>query len=123
MAVRALNPSHHTARDQWPVTSPWPVSCVEMNFHIETESSETSKVFIRRKRVQYMWIDTQVGSERESLPRGSLYHFYGAFLLGFLRPIILLCLVLSLYLVYLRVLPCVRAHLLAKLDSGEEAYR
>ena len=35
---------------------------------------------------------------------------------------ILLCLVLSPYLVYLRVLACVRAHLLAKMDSSEEAY-
>ena len=69
-----------------------------------------------------MWIDTQVGSERESCPRGSLNHLYGAFLPGFLWPIILLCLVLSLYLVYLRVLPCMRAYLLAKMDSSEEAY-
>lgn len=43
-----------------------------------------------------------------------------ALLPGFLWPIVLLCLVLSLYLVYLRVLPCV--HLLAKMDSREEAY-
>ena len=54
---------------------------------------------------------TWAGSERESCPRGSLNHFCGAFLLGFLWPIILLCLVLSLYLVYLRVLPSVHAHL------------
>ena len=46
-----------------------------------------------------MWIDTQVGSEREMIPRGSLNHLYGAFLPGFLWPIILLCLVLSPYLV------------------------
>ena len=92
-----------------------------MNFHKETESSETNKVFIRRKK-EYVWIDTQVGSERESCPRGSLNHLYGAFLPGFLWPIILLCLVLSLYLVYLRVLPCMRAYLLAKMDSSEEAY-
>ena len=69
-----------------------------------------------------MWIDTQAGSESESRPRGSLNHFYGAFLPGFLWPIILLCLVLSLYLVYLSVLPCVCTHLLAKMDSSEEAY-
>ena len=32
------------------------------------ESSETNKVFIRRKkRVQYMWIDTQVDSERDKV--------------------------------------------------------
>ena len=35
-----------------------------------------------------MWIDTWEGSESESCPRGSLGHLYGAFLLGFLWPII-----------------------------------
>ena len=34
----------------------------------------------------------------------------------------LVCLALSLYLVYLRVLPCVCAYLLAKMDSSKEAY-
>ena len=37
------------------MTRPWPINCVEINFHIERESSETSI---------YVWIDTQVGSER-----------------------------------------------------------
>ena len=60
--------------------------------------------------------------EREPRPPGSLNHFDGAFFPGFLWPIILLCLVLSPYLVYLRVLPCVHVHLLAKMDSSEEAY-
>ena len=97
---------------------PCPVSCVQMNFHIETESGETSEVFTRRKRVR-----SYVGRLRESGPPGGLKHFYGAFLLGFLWLIILLFLVLSLYLVYLRVLPCVHVRLLAKLDSSQEAYR
>ena len=66
-----------------------------------------------------MCIYTQVGSETESHPRGSLNHFHGAFLPSFLWPIILLCLVLSLCLVYLRVLPCVRVHLLTDLDSSK----
>ena len=35
---------------------------------------------------------------------------------------ILLCLVLSPYLIYLRVLPCEHVHLLAKVDSSKEAY-
>ena len=43
---------------------PWPVSCIEMNSHIETKSGY---VFIRRKRAQCMWTDTKVGSERDSL--------------------------------------------------------
>ena len=53
----------------------------------EMESSETNKVLIRRKkRVQYIWTDTQTDSERvpKSCPHGSLNHFYGAFLLVFL---------------------------------------
>ena len=69
-----------------------------------------------------MWIDTQVGSEGQSCPHSSLNNLYGAFLPGFLWSIILLCLVLSQYLVYLRVLPHVHVHLLAKMDSSKEAY-
>ena len=55
-------------------------------------------------------------------PHGSLNHLYGAFLLDFLWPINLIYLVLSPYLVYFRVLPCVCAHLLAKMDSSKEVY-
>ena len=62
-------------------------------------------MFIRRKK-GYMWIDIR------SQSHGSLHHLYGTFLLGFLWPSILLCLVLSSYLVYLRVLPYVHIHLL-----------
>ena len=54
--------------------------------------------------------------------RGSLNYFYGAFLPGFLWPIILICLVLSLYLVYLRILPCRHTHLLAKMNSTKNVY-
>ena len=42
--------------------------------------------------------------------------------LHFLWPIILLCRVLSPYLVYLRNLPRVREPLSAEMDSGEVAY-
>ena len=58
----------------------------------------------------------------ELQPHGSLNYFYGAFLPGFLWPIILLCLILNPYLVYFRVLPCVHMHLSAKVDSSEEVY-
>ena len=65
-----------------------------------------------------MWIDTLGGlRERESRPCGGLNHLCVAFLPGFLWPVILLCLVLSPYLVYLRVLPCVRTYAL-KLPSS-----
>ena len=38
---------------------------------------------IRGKREQYMWIDTQVNSERESWPRGSLNQLYQGISLSF----------------------------------------
>ena len=44
----------------------------------------------------------------------------GAFIPGFLWLFILICLVQSPYLVYLRILPCVYMPLLAKVDSSEE---
>ena len=58
----------------------------------------------------------------ELCPCGSLNYFYGAFLPGFLWPIILICLGHSPYLAYLRALPWVCTHLLAKMDLTKEAY-
>ena len=75
----------------------------------------------------YVWIDTQAdpGGETvaESRPCGSLDYFSGTFLPGFLWPIMLICLLHSPYLVYLRILPCVSTHLLARMDLTEKAYR
>ena len=68
-------------------------------------------------------MDRHTGKLRESRPRGSLNLSYGVFLLEFLWPIILLSLVLSLYVVYLKVLPCAHMHLSAKMDSSKETYR
>ena len=70
-----------------------------------------------------MSVDRHTWTQRvaECMPQGGLNHFYAACLPGFLWPIILLCLVLNPYLVYDRVLPCVRAHALAKMNSSEEA--
>ena len=49
---------------------------------------------------------TQVGSEsRRAVPLWQLELLYGAFLPGFLWPIILTCLGHSPYLAYLRILP------------------
>ena len=56
----------------------------------------------------------------ELLPHGSLNHLDGAFLLGFLWPIIMICLVHSPYLAYLRILLCVRMHLLAKMSPTKK---
>ena len=69
-----------------------------------------------------MYLDTQ--ANLGSWPHGSLNHFFGVFVPDFLWPVTLLCLVLSLYLVYLRVLPHVHVHIcqprwgLAKRPTG-----
>ena len=47
--MRALDPGHYTTPGQGPVTKPWAISCVEMNYHRETEISETSSVLFKRK--------------------------------------------------------------------------
>lgn len=65
---------------------------------------------------------TQANSEKELHSPVGLNHLCRAYFVGFLWSIILLCLVLSQYLVYLRVLPHVHVHLLAKKDSSKEAY-
>ena len=70
---------------------------------------------------EYLWIDTRVVSERKSCPHGGLNPFYGAFILGFLWPVILLCLVPSPCLLCIRILPYVCTQLLAKMDSSKGA--
>ena len=82
------------------------------------------QVFIKRKK-STVHVDRYTGRLRgrvpESCPHGSLPYFYGAFLLVSRWPVIFICLVHSPYLVYLRILPYVLMHLLAKMDSTEEA--
>ena len=70
--MRALNPHHQAARDQRPVTRPGPVSCVGMNLHIEEESSEASKVFIRRKKSPVR-VDRRTGRLRERVAPAWLF--------------------------------------------------
>ena len=55
-------------------------------------------------------------SESKSHPHGNFNQLFRKFL----WPIILICLVLSLYLEYLRVIPCVHVHLSTKVYSREE---
>ena len=69
-------------------------------------------------------MDRHTGGLRESLShtlveRTSLLWSISS---GFPWPVILICLVLGPYLVDLRILPHVRLHLSAKLDSTPEAY-
>ena len=71
---------------------------------------------------KYMWIDRNRLSGRilESHLCSSLNYLYVAFLLGFLWPIFLICLVQSPYLVYLRI-PTMCAHAsLSQMDSTEK---
>ena len=97
-----------------PLWSHWCIGFVEMNFHKEMESGETSKVLIRRKTVGVNR-HTRVSSERSSHPHRSVNHSYGVLLPGLLWPVILLCLGrwiwINPYLVYLKVLPCMGTYL------------
>ena len=77
------------------------------------------KCLLEGKRV---CVDRHTGRLWDLCPRGGLNCLHGAFLPGFLWPIILICLVLSLYLVYFRVLLWVHVYLLAKMESSEESY-
>ena len=87
---------------------------------MKTESNETSKVFVRRKKSTCGQIHRR--NQREQHPHDSMTHLHGTFLPSFVCPIILICLVQSPYLVYLNILSCVQMHLLAKMDSAKEAY-
>ena len=111
--------------DQWLVAKVLALWLCRKEFPQRWKSNEPNKVFIKRgKKVKYLWIATQVDSKSvaESSPRGSLNYVYVVFLLGFLWPIILICLVHSPHLVYLRILPCVCMHVLAKMNSTTKAY-
>ena len=91
----------------------------------KTESSEATEVFInRKKRVQYeVWTETSgLRDSRWAAPSWQSELLLWSFLLGFLWLIILICLVHSPYLVYLRILPCVHMHLLAKMDPTTKTY-
>ena len=91
-----------------------------MNFHKKLETNETSKVFIRRKKVYVDRLTWAV--QRESCTIMVWKAYMEQYLLGFLWPIILLCLILSPCLVYLVALLYVCMHLLAKMDSSEKGY-
>lgn len=54
------------------MTGPLPIR-PEMNFHMEMERYETSKVVIRRKKV---YVDRHMGGLGESHTHGSLNHFF-----------------------------------------------
>ena len=84
------------------------------------ESNETK--CLGGGRIGYLWIDAWVDSERELHTHGSLNHLCVAFLSGFHWPVILICLVQSPDLVYLRILPCMPTHLLDVMESTKKPY-
>ena len=88
----------------------------------KVESSETSKVFIKRKKV--VCVDRHTGRLGVPAlhPRGSLNYVYGVFQMGFPLTSRLICLVHSPHLVDLRILPCVHMCLLTKTDFTEKVY-
>ena len=90
----------------------------------KTESRETRKVFIGREEYSTVYGQTQRETVTKSHPCGRLNHLHGAFRLGFFFCLfgLLICLIQSPYLIYLRILPCVCKHLLEKMDSTKEAY-
>lgn len=94
-------------------------SALQKGIPVKTRSSETSQAIIRRKST--VLVDRHIGGlrERELMSRSLVavwIPFSRVFLSGFLWPIILTYLVHSSNLVYLRILLCVRMHLLAKID-------
>ena len=60
----------------------------------KTQSSEVSKVFIKREK-SIVCVERHTGRFRKRVAEshGSLNYFYEVFLLGFLWPILLVCLV------------------------------
>ena len=77
------------------------------------ESSEASKVFIRRKK-SIIQVDRHMGKLKKQVPESPPHgHFFW--------PIILICLVHSSYSVYLKIVPCVRTHLSAKMEPTTKA--
>ena len=102
---------------QWSVKSPWSFAFAEKEFPQRQKVVKQVKYLLGEKKVQYMEGDTQATSEGELLScKYSLNYFYGAFLPGFLCPVIFICLIQRPYLVYCSLLPCVHMHLLAKMD-------
>ena len=94
---------------------PWPFSFAEKNSHEDGKQGNKQNVYLEGKVHRHM-VDS------ESHTCGNLIHLYAAFLLGFLWLIIFIFMVLSPYMVYLRILPCIPEHLSAKMDSTKEAY-
>ena len=69
--------------DQWSVTRTWPYGFAEKEFPQRWKVVKQVKCSLGEKRIQYVWIGTWPGSERESRPRGSLNHLIWGISSGF----------------------------------------
>ena len=107
--------------EQWSVTREsvkWKPLVLQKRTSPKKESSEASKVFIKRgKKAQYVWTDHEVERVTELHPCGSLNDFYGVFCPCFLWPIILICRVHRSFWYIVGV----HTHLLAKMDFTKKA--
>ena len=109
------------------MTRPWPFGFAEKEFPQRRKVVKQS-IYPEEelKKESTVCADRHTGELRgrvaESSPHGSSNYFYARFLPGFLWAIILICLVQSPYLAYLRIFPCMHTHLLTKMDASEEAY-
>ena len=110
--MRSLDSSHQPTRDQEPVARPWPVNYVEVNFHIQTESSEISVYYEEKGSV---WTEAWEGSERMLCPRSSLSHIYAGIVSGSPLTNYLALSSSESVIGYLSALPCLCTHLLAKM--------
>ena len=85
------------------------------------EVMKQAKYTLGGKEESSMCGQTQGQAQRKSRTVMGVYiTCMGHFFLVFLWPNILICLVHSLYIIHLRILPRVHTHLLAKMDSLEE---
>ena len=81
--------------DQWSVMEALALWLCKEEFPQRWKVVKWVKNLLRGKREQYLWIDTRADSEGEPLSRvhmAVLNHLFRTFLLGFLWPIILICL-------------------------------
>ena len=84
--------------DHWSVMEALALRLCKEEFPQRWKVVNWVKNLLRGKREQYLWIDTRADSEGEPLSRvrmAVLNHLFRTFLLGFLWPIVLICLVHS----------------------------
>ena len=100
-------------------------SAMQKRIPTKIESSEASRIFIKRKkRVQYMWIDTEAGLEREWLSHVLMAVWTTLWSLSSCFPLANHFDLPSSQSIFGKSqdIPCAFTHLLAKMDSTRKAY-